>query len=55
MQQIPNGEPSSFVEAMEDSIQICNADGIKVPRKFFDLKRAIEKLEVDRCFHRTPL
>jgi hypothetical protein len=54
-QQIPNGEPSSFVEAMEDSIQICNANGIKVPRKFFDLKRAIEKLEVERCFHRTPI
>jgi hypothetical protein len=54
-QQVPDGEPGSFVEAMEDAIQTCNANGIRTPRKFFELKRAIEKLEVELCFHRTPL
>lgn len=54
-ERIPDSEPSSFVEAMEDTIQSCNANGIRPPKKFFDLKRAIEKLEVDLCFRRTPL
>jgi hypothetical protein len=54
-QQIQNGEPSSFVEAMEDTIQLCQANGIPVPRKFFELKRAVEQVEVDGCFRRAPL
>lgn len=52
---IPDNNPSSFVEAMESTIQICVSNEIKVPSKFFDLKRAIEKIEVKHCFQRTPL
>jgi hypothetical protein len=54
-EKIQDGEPSSFVEAMEDTIQLCQANGIPVPRKFFELKRAVEQLEVDGCFRRAPL
>lgn len=54
-QQIGDSEPSTFVQAMEDTIQICQANGIQVPNKFFALKRAVEQLEVEVCFHRTPL
>jgi hypothetical protein len=53
--QIPNSEPASFVEAMESTIQDCEAIGTKPPAKFFALKREIEKLEVGQCFRRNLL
>jgi hypothetical protein len=53
-ERIADNSPSSFVAAMEDTILNCNARGGKVPRKFFDLKRSIEKMEVEVCFRRPP-
>jgi hypothetical protein len=51
---IADSNPSSFVEAMEETIQTCIARRVKVPRKFFELKRAIEKMEVEVSFRREP-
>jgi hypothetical protein len=53
-EEIADDRPSSFVAAMEATIQTCNALGAKVPGKFFGLKRAIEKMEVEVCFRKPP-
>ncbi len=45
----------TLTDKMEEAIQRCQKEGIKMPKLFFDLKRKVEELELERQFHRTPL
>jgi hypothetical protein len=44
-----------FTDAMERTIQNCQARKIKIPGMFFTLKRAVERVEVANKFKSTPL
>jgi hypothetical protein len=47
-----NGNPLS--DAMERAIQSANKRGIKVPPKFFEAKRTVERREVEACAAPAP-
>lgn len=52
--KIPAGG-NGAVDAMERTAKRCKREGIPVPPLFFEHKRAIEKIEVENRYHRTPL
>lgn len=48
------GAPSGS-DAMERTIQCCKAAGLAVPGRFFKIKHALEKIESEQLYKRTPM
>jgi hypothetical protein len=50
--QNPNGK---WTDVMERTIVRCQSSRVKVPPLFINHKRQIERVEVEKSYHRTPL
>src|SRR5262249_493458 len=44
-----------FADAMEKCIEDCQGRKIKIPGRWFTVKREVEKLEAKSMYHQTPL
>jgi hypothetical protein len=54
-ESISSSGAAPFFQAMENTIQTCKKQGIRVPNMFYTLKRKIEGLHMDGLYKRTPL
>jgi hypothetical protein len=50
-----NHKSGSWADAMEHVAELCQANRVKVPGRFFAHKREIEKVEAEQAYKRTPL
>lgn len=54
-ESISSSGAAPFFQVMENTIQTCKKQGIRVPNMFYTLKRKIEGLHMDGLYKRTPL
>jgi hypothetical protein len=54
-EEVQNFKGGSWVDAMERTMQKCQAKRILIPQRFTAFKRRLEKIEAESAFRRTPL
>jgi len=50
-----NNGSESWVDSMEKTILVCKAAGVKVPGRFYSIKRVLEKLDAENSFRKRLL